>query len=103
MRKVILIILSMAAFAFSGVSVQEAKELTFKQLYGGVWGEYQNKPFFKNIVALTDDIWETYQYGKYYETENRTFYLDSEMTQSKLLNCIIQSKETTANDSHTKR
>ena len=80
-----------------GVSVQEAKELTFKQLYGGVWGEYQNKPFFKNIVALTDDIWETYQYGKYYETENRTFYLDTEMTQSKLLNYIIQSKETTTN------
>lgn len=80
-----------------GVSTQEAKELTFKQLYGGVWGEYQNKPFFKNIVALTDDIWETYQYGKYYETENRTFYLDTEMTQSKLLNYIIQSKETTTN------
>lgn len=80
-----------------GVSVQEAKELTFKQLYGGVWSEYHNKPFFKNIVALTDDIWDTYQYGKYYETENRTFYLDSEMTQSKLLNYIIQSKETTTN------
>jgi hypothetical protein len=80
-----------------GVSVQEAKELTFKQLYGGVWSEYHNKPFFKNIVALTDDIWDTYQYGKYYETENRTFYLDTEMTQSKLLNYIIQSKETTTN------
>jgi len=31
-----------------GVSQQEAKELTFKQLYGGVWAEYQYKPFFRN-------------------------------------------------------
>jgi hypothetical protein len=80
-----------------GVSSQEAKELTFKQLYGGVWAEYRDQPFFKDIVTLTDGIWDEYQYGKYYNTENRTFYPDKDMTQSKLLNYIIQSKETTTN------
>ena len=80
-----------------GVSTQEAKELTFKQLYGGVWDEYRNKPFFKDIVALTDGVWDEYQYGGQYSTENRIFMCDPEMTQSKLLNYIVQSMETSTN------
>jgi hypothetical protein len=79
------------------VTTQEAKELTFKQLYGGVWAEYRNKPFFKDIVSLTDNIWDTYQYGKSYSTENKIFRTDEEITQSKLLNYITQSKETSTN------
>ena len=80
-----------------GVSAQEAKELTFKQLYGGVWKEYRNQPFFRDIVTLTDGIWDEYQYGKQYATRNRIFTLDKDMTQSKLLNYIIQSHETSNN------
>jgi hypothetical protein len=79
------------------VSSQEAKELTFKQLYGGVWKEYRNQPFFRDIVTLTDGIWDEYQYGKQYATRNRIFTLDKDMTQSKLLNYIIQSHETSNN------
>jgi hypothetical protein len=79
------------------VTPQEAKELTFKQLYGGVWSEYRNKPFFKDIVALTDSIWDEYQYNGQYPTRNRVFELDKDMTQSKLLNYIIQSHETANN------
>jgi len=79
------------------VSPQEAKELTFKQLYGGVWKEYRNQPFFRDIVTLTDGIWDEYQYGKQYATRNRIFTLDKDMTQSKLLNYIIQSHETSNN------
>jgi len=80
-----------------GVTPQEAKELTFKQLYGGVWADYRDQPFFKDIVTLTDGIWDEYQYGKQYATRNRVFTLDKEMTQSKLLNYIIQSHETSNN------
>jgi hypothetical protein len=80
-----------------GVSQQEAKELTFKQLYGGVWSEYQYKPFFKDVNMFIDDMWDTYQYGKYYETENRIFIPDADMTQAKLFNYIVQSKETSTN------
>ena len=80
-----------------GVSQQEAKELTFKQLYGGVWSEYQYKPFFKDVNMFIDDMWDTYQYGKYYETENRIFIPDDDMTQAKLFNYIVQSKETSTN------
>jgi len=80
-----------------GVTPQEAKELTFKQLYGGVWKEYRSQPFFRDIVTLTDGIWDEYQYGKQYATRNRIFTLDKDMTQSKLLNYIIQSHETSNN------
>jgi hypothetical protein len=80
-----------------GVTPQEAKELTFKQLYGGVWKEYRNQPFFRDIVTLTDGIWDDYQYGKQYATKNRIFMYDPNMTQSKLLNYIIQSHETSNN------
>jgi hypothetical protein len=79
------------------VSAQEAKELTFKQLYGGVWKEYRNQPFFRDIVTLTDGIWDEYQYGGTYPTRNRIFIRDADMTQSKLLNYIIQSHETSNN------
>ena len=79
------------------VSQQDAKELTFKQLYGGVWGEYQNKPFFKDVNMFIDDMWSTYQYGKCYETENRIFIPDDDMTQAKLFNYVVQSKETSTN------
>jgi hypothetical protein len=80
-----------------GVTQQEAKELTFKQLYGGVWAEYKDQPFFKDIVTLTDGIWDEYQYGGQYATQNRVFIRDEEMTPSKLLNYVIQSAETSTN------
>jgi len=80
-----------------GVTQQEAKELTFKQLYGGVWSEYQSKPFFKDVLKYTDDMWDTYQYGKRLVTENKIFMPDANMTRSKLFNYIVQSKETSTN------
>lgn len=81
-----------------GVSQQEAKELTFKQLYGGVWAEYKNKPFFKEVDMFIDDMWDTYQYGNYYSTTNKTFMRgDEDITRNKLFNYIIQSTETSTN------
>ena len=80
-----------------GVTQQEAKELTFKQLYGGVWSEYQNKPFFKDVNMFIDDMWDEYQYGGKYVAENKIFMPDAEMTRSKLFNYIVQSKETSTN------
>jgi hypothetical protein len=80
-----------------GVDKQAAKELTFKQLYGGVWSEYQSKPFFKNVNMFIDDMWNTYQYGKSYSTTNKIFLDTTEMTPAKLFNYIIQSTETSTN------
>ncbi len=82
-----------------GVSQQEAKELTFKQLYGGVWKEYQYKPFFKDIVSYTDSLWDDYQHSGMINCVNRTFRRSEleGMTQAKLLNYVVQSYETSTN------
>jgi hypothetical protein len=80
-----------------GVSQQEAKELTFKQLYGGVWSEYQSKPFFEKVLSHTDDMWDTYQYGKSFKTQNKIFIPDADMTKNKLFNYVVQSNETSTN------
>ena len=50
------------------VTTQEAKELTFKQLYGGVRKGYHDSPFFKDILTLTDGIWYEYQWSNQYTT-----------------------------------
>jgi len=81
------------------VTPQEAKELTFKQLYGGVWSEYQNKPFFKEVAMYVDELWDTLQYGKAVITENKIFIRDQlgEMNPQKIFNYVVQSKETSTN------
>jgi hypothetical protein len=62
-----------------------------------VWSEYQSKPFFEKVLSYIDDMWITYQYGKQYKTENKIFIPDANMTQAKLFNYIVQSKETSTN------
>ena len=81
------------------VSQQEAKELTFKQLYGGVWSEYQNQPFFKEVAMYVDDLWNTLQYGDVVITENKIFIRGQleDMNPQKLFNYVVQSKETSTN------
>jgi hypothetical protein len=80
------------------VSPQDAKELTFKQLYGGVWSEYQDKPFFKQVNMFIDEMWDTYQYDTSYTTANKIFKRsDEDITRNKLFNYIIQSYETSNN------
>jgi hypothetical protein len=79
------------------VTVEEAKELTFKQLYGGIWNEYINKSFFKDIGTFIDGMWDTYQYGGYYETTNKRFRDLEDITPAKLLNYVVQSQETSTN------
>jgi hypothetical protein len=82
-----------------GVSQQEAKELTFKQLYGGVWSEYQDKPFFKDVAIYTDKLWDVFQFNGCVKTENKTFKRSElpDMTPAKLLNYVVQSAETATN------
>jgi hypothetical protein len=82
-----------------GVSRQEAKELTFKQLYGGVWSQYENKPFFKDIIPYVDGLWDTLQYGGTLVTENKIFIRDTleNINPQKLFNYVVQSTETSTN------
>jgi hypothetical protein len=52
----------MAFATMYGVDYKKAKELTFKQLYGGVFNQYKDLEFFKKVQAYTDDLWDTFQH-----------------------------------------
>jgi hypothetical protein len=84
-----------------GVDYARAKEITFKQLYGGIWKEYRELDFFKKVQAYVDDLWDTFNYGGYIRCpiSNHKF-LKSEledMNPQKLLNYVLQNLETANN------
>jgi hypothetical protein len=84
-----------------GVDYAKAKEITFKQIYGGIWKEYKELPFFQKVTAYTDDLWDTFQYGGYIECpiSGYKFYQKEleNMNPSKLLNYVLQNLETANN------
>lgn len=82
-----------------GVNAQAAKELTFKQLYGGVWKEYRNKPFFEDVVSYVNNTWEEYNKSSKIVCQNKIFTPSNieDANSNKLFNYIIQSYETSTN------
>jgi hypothetical protein len=82
-----------------GVDAQAAKELTFKQLYGGVWKEYKDKPFFEDVVSYVNNIWEEFNKSSQIICKNKIFTPDNteDINSYKLFNYIIQSYETSTN------
>lgn len=91
-----------AAFSkMYGVSYKEAKELTFKQLYGGVFEQYRDLPFFKLTSAYIQIIWDEYQKeGKLVcPISGYVFERDrlENMNPQKLFNYVLQNMETSLN------
>jgi hypothetical protein len=84
-----------------GVDYARAKEITFKQLYGGIWKEYRDLEFFQKVQSYVDSLWEQFESNGYIECpiSNHKF-LKSEledMNPQKLLNYILQNLETANN------
>lgn len=76
---------------------KRSKELTFKQLYGGVFDQYKDIPFFKLMNEYVSKLWEKFN------TENKLELIGGKVltkeqiqnpTPNKILNYIIQSAET---------
>jgi len=84
-----------------GVDYNKAKELTFKQLYGGVFKQYQDLPFFKLTSAYIQIIWNEFQEeGKLVcPISNYVFEKDKleDMNPQKLFNYVLQNLETSVN------
>ena len=81
-----------------GVSIEEAKEITFKNLYGGIKKEFQDKPFFKEINGLIKKLWNVYQQEKQIKlATGRILHYNSELSPTKIFNYYIQSLETKSN------
>lgn len=79
----------------------QAKNITFKQIYGGIDKEYADIPFFKRTKELINEIWKQYQFRGYVETPiykrrfKKSWFTD--MNASKLFNYILQATETERN------
>jgi hypothetical protein len=83
------------------VDYKKAKELTFKQLYGGVFKNYKHLEFFRKIEKYVGENWGKFQSdgfiecpvsGYVYKKEN----LDN-MNPQKLFNYVLQNLETSMN------
>ena len=83
------------------VDYKKAKELTFKQLYGGVFKNYKHLEFFRKIEKYVGENWNRFQSdgfiecpvsGYVYKKEN----LDN-MNPQKLFNYVLQNLETSMN------
>jgi hypothetical protein len=83
------------------VDYAKAKEITFKQIYGGIWREYEDLEFFRKVRAYTDDLWNSFNYGGYIRcpiSNHRFLKNDLEnMNPQKLLNYVLQNLETANN------
>ena len=91
----------MAFAEMYGVDYKKAKELTFKQLYGGVFDQYKDLEFFKKVQVYTDELWARFQNEGYIECpiSKYIFFRDEleDMKPQKLLNYLLQNLETSYN------
>ena len=72
-----------------GVDYKKAKELTFKQLYGGVFKEYKDLEFFKKVEKYIEDISSKKEY-----VCKSGYVFKTGMKKQKLFNYILQNTET---------
>lgn len=80
---------------------QKSKQITFQMIYGGIFDKYKDLEFFKLVQNYTDKLWNKFNTDGFVECEisKFRFYKDKleDMNPSKLLNYIIQQKETIYN------
>ncbi len=83
------------------VDYKKAKELTFKQLYGGVFDQYKDLEFFKKVQVYTDDLWARFRNEGFVECPvSKHIYKNDvleDMKPQKLLNYVLQNLETATN------
>ena len=90
------------AFAeYAGVEVKQAKELMFKQLYGGIYTDYKQWDFFIKVQEYIDKIWEHFEARGWVMVPNSSkyFYKDrlGDMNPQKLFNYFLQNLESVNN------
>ena len=83
------------------VDYKKSKELTFKQLYGGVFENYRHLEFFKGIEEYVGENWTKFQKDGFIECEVSGYrYLKENlqnMNPQKLFNYVLQNLETSTN------
>tara|TARA_R110000803_G_scaffold41254_5_gene88795 strand:- start:1137 stop:1853 length:717 start_codon:yes stop_codon:yes gene_type:complete len=83
-----------------GVSYNDSKAITFRQLYGGVQDEYLHIPLFKKVSHKIDRLWVEFTRNGYVSTPmGRKLFKSNlrDMNANKLFNYILQATETELN------
>jgi hypothetical protein len=87
--------------ALYNVDYKTAKELTFKQLYGGVFKEYQHLEFFQKVQKYTSKAWEEFERNRIFTAPVSNYIFEKDklenMNPQKLFNYILQNLETSTN------
>ena len=83
------------------VELAQAKELMFRQLYGGIMDEYKEWVYFKKIQSYIDKLWNQWKTNGYIECpiSNHIFHKDrlDNINPNKLFNYVLQNMETSNN------
>jgi hypothetical protein len=76
---------------------QEAKKITFRQMYNGVEDEYKHIEFFEDVAIAVDAMWSAYKSNGFLELPNRRSITLENANPQKLFNYYIQCLETVNN------
>ena len=76
---------------------QEAKKITFRQMYNGVEEEYLYIEFFEDVYHTVRAIWTTYTNNGFLELPNGRKLIQENANPQKLFNYYIQCLETVNN------
>ena len=83
-----------------GVSYEESKGITFRQLYGGVQPQYLHIPFFKKVSHQIDLLWMEFNRIGWIETPMGRRMMKNnlnDINSNKLFNYLLQATETELN------
>ena len=76
---------------------QEAKKITFRQMYNGVEEEYLYIEFFEDVYHTVRAMWTTYTNNGFLELPNGRKFIQENANPQKLFNYYIQCLETVNN------
>jgi hypothetical protein len=84
----------------AGIEIDEAKILMFRQLYGGVYKEYQHIEYFQLIQKHIDKLWKTFKTNGFIECPISGHKITNNIKNinpEKLFNYTLQNLETSTN------
>jgi len=82
----------------SEAQYKKAKEITFKQLYGGIEEKYKEIPFFATLNSYIETEWKKYStFGAVVLPTGRTIKKTQGLNKLQLFNYIVQNMETKEN------
>jgi hypothetical protein len=76
---------------------QEAKKITFRQMYNGVEDEFKHIEFFEDVAHTVEAMWAAYKGNKFLELPNGRRITQENANPQKLFNYYIQCLETVNN------